>query len=190
MESPDGQVVEDGTEELSIASDPKFVSELALAEYKTLRDEILKKMDHRTSLVVCSVTVSSAVLGFGVDRKSGPLLLVSPLVSLLLGIFILFHNTQIGTASEYLRVRFDEPLSKSSGGSLGWHIGMSDPKVRLRHRLLPYHIPLILIAIAPALVAFPLALANLDWVVWLLMGVDGGLLVLYAAQLTKYWDRV
>jgi hypothetical protein len=47
-----------------IAADPDFLSEILVAEYKTLRDEIIKKMDHRTSLVVCSVTVSSAVLGF------------------------------------------------------------------------------------------------------------------------------
>ncbi|MFD9705339.1 hypothetical protein [Lentzea sp. NPDC059081] len=174
----------------SVTSDPKFAAELALAEYKTLRDEILKKMDHRTSLVVCSVTVSSAVLGFGVDRRSGPLLLVSPLVSLLLGIVVLFHSNQIKGVSEYLRATFDQPLSKVRGDGAGWHIGMRDTKVRFRRRMVPYHLPLVLIAIAPALVAFPLAIASGDWVVWPLVVVDVGLLVLYLTQLVKHWNRV
>jgi uncharacterized membrane protein len=101
MPSSEEQAVAAMNDMEQIIADPGFLSEVLLAEYKTLRDEILKKMDHRTSLVVCSVTVSSAVLGFGIERKSAPLLLVSPLVSLLIGILILFHNVQIGEASEF-----------------------------------------------------------------------------------------
>ena len=67
---------------------------------------------------------------------------------------------------------------------------MSDPKVRFRHRMLPYHLPLVLIAVAPVLVAFPLALANPDWVVWLLVGIGVGLLMVYMVQLVKYRHRV
>ncbi|MFC3890136.1 hypothetical protein ACFOWZ_01520 [Lentzea rhizosphaerae] len=169
--------------------DPKFAAEIALAEYKALRDEILKKMDHRTSLMVCSVTVSSAVLGFGVERRNGPLLLVSPLISVLLGIVILFHGAQIGQASEYLRRTFDVPLSGGARGVEGWHIATADPRNRLRQRMLPYYFPLILIAIAPVFVAVPLALANPDWVVWVILAVDGGLLAIYLALLVKYRHR-
>ena len=167
-------------------SDPTFAAEFALAEYKTLRDEILKKMDHRTSLVVCSVTVSCAVLGFGVDKRSGPLLLVSPLISLLLGIFILFHNTQIAAASAYLRKTFDEPLSAGARGVPGWHIPAVEPGSRPGRRVLANHLPLVLIATAPALVAIPLALANPNWVVWVILAVDGGLLAIYLTLLLRY----
>lgn len=89
-ETPNGAHVDQDL--VTITNNPSFVSEVLLAEYRALREEIVKKMDHRTSMVVCSVTVSSAVLGFGIERQSGPLMLVAPLVSLLLGIIILFHN--------------------------------------------------------------------------------------------------
>ncbi|WP_020663080.1 hypothetical protein [Amycolatopsis benzoatilytica] len=169
-----------------------FASDLVLAEYRTLRDEILKKMDHRTSMVVCSVTVSSAVLGFGIERKSAPLLLVSPLVSLLLGILILFHNVQIGAASEHLRTRVEQLVSKQIKGFVGWHQTMGDPKVRLIQRLLPYHLPLILIAIAPAGVAIPLALSKFGAAVQTVpvLTVVVLLLVLYAVQLVRHRDSI
>ncbi|MGW6933586.1 hypothetical protein ACWGE0_26260 [Lentzea sp. NPDC054927] len=167
-------------------SDSKFVADVLLAEYKSLRDEILKKMDHRTSLVVCSVTVSSAVLGFGIDRKSGALLLVSPLVSLLLGTLILFHSVQIGEASAHLRAQFEKPLLERFGGYVGWHLYKVAPKHRFHRRILPLHLSLILIAIAPALVAIPLALANANWVVRVILAVDLALLAIYAIQFVRY----
>lgn len=187
---PSGDENADGRVEVgSIMDDPKFAVEIALAEYKALRDEILKKMDHRTSLMVCSVTVSSAVLGFGVERRNGPLLLVSPLISVLLGIVILFHGAQIGQASEYLRRTFDVPLSEGARGVQGWHISTADPENRLRRRMLPYYFPNVLIVIAPAAVAVPLALVDPDWVVWVILAVDGGLLAIYLTLLVKYRHR-
>ncbi|SEF37677.1 hypothetical protein SAMN05421837_11528 [Amycolatopsis pretoriensis] len=159
MTTSDGEPDCDLPEVAGIITGAEFAGDLLLAEYRTLRDEILKKMDHRTSLVVCSVTVSSAVLGFGIERRSASLLLVSPLVSLLLGILIVFYNMQIGVASEYLRKRYEQPLSRRFKGFIGWHEGMGDPNIRLFQRLVPYHLPLILIAIAPVIVAVPLAAA-------------------------------
>ncbi len=178
------------TDLAAITRDPKFTAEVLLAEYKTLRDEILKKMDHRTSMVVSSVTVSSAVLGFGVERASGPLLLVSPLVSLLLGTLIAFQNAQIGEASEHIRRQIENPLLATYAEYLGWHHTKRDPRYRLMQRLLPYHLPLILIAIAPAVVAIPLALTNAKPVAVTIpiLIVDVGLLVIYIAQLVKLRD--
>jgi hypothetical protein len=192
MSSPDHEKVRKTVDTSEIIGKSEFAAELLLAEYKALRDEILKKMDHRTSMVVCSVTVSSAVLGFGIDRKSGSLLLVSPLVSLLLGILIVFHNAQIGEASEHMRKQIEVPLSKNFHGSLWWHTSKSDPKYRLKQRMLPYHLPLILIAVAPALVAVPLALANMGPVAPTipLLVVDTALLAIYAVQLVKHRDLV
>jgi hypothetical protein len=184
---PPGDETADGRADAgSIMGDPRFAAEIALAEYKALRDEILKKMDHRTSLMVCSVTVSSAVLGFGIERQNGPLLLVSPLISVLLGIVIVFQGAQIGQASEYLRRTFDVPLSEGARGVQGWHNSTADPENRLRQRMLPYHFPLVLIVIAPAAVAVPLALADPDWVVWVILGVDGGLLAIYLTLLVRF----
>ncbi|WIV56743.1 hypothetical protein [Amycolatopsis nalaikhensis] len=190
MDSLDEQGLERSTDVLAVTSEPKFAAEVLLAEYKTLRDEILKKMDHRTSMVVSSVTVSSAVLGFGVERASSPLLLVSPLVSLLLGTLIAFQNAQIGEASEHIRKQIEAPLISAVAGYHGWHHTKRDPKYRLKQRLLPYHLPLILIAIAPAVVAIPLALTNAKPVMLSLpiLTVDLCLLAIYVAQLVKLRD--
>jgi hypothetical protein len=192
MGSGDIDKTGDSVDTGSFIWDSKFASEVLLAEYKTLRDEILKKMDHRTSMVVCSVTVSSAVLGFGIDRKSGPLLLVSPLVSLLLGILILFHNIQIGEAAEHLRRQVDVPLSEKFREFPGWHNLKSDPKYRLKQRMLPYHLPLILIAVAPAVVSTPLALVSPGPFVLTLpiLVVDFALLVVYVVQLTLHRNSI
>ncbi|HEX8871025.1 MAG TPA: hypothetical protein VF821_35515 [Lentzea sp.] len=55
------------------------------------------------------------------------------------------------------------PLAEGARGVPGWHIYTADPANRLRQRVLPYYFPLILIAVAPALVAIPLALVDPDW---------------------------
>ncbi|USX49069.1 hypothetical protein [Lentzea sp. HUAS12] len=175
-----------GTKLDVVLGDPKFAADVMLAEYKSLRDEILKKMDHRTSLVVCSVTVSSAVLGFGIDRRSGALLLVSPLVSLLLGTLILFHNVQIAEISQHLRRRFEGPLAERVDGFVGWHVYKREPRYRFARRLVPYQLSLALIAMAPAVVAMPLALANPNWVAWVVLGVDLALLTVYVGQFAGY----
>ncbi|WP_439378612.1 hypothetical protein [Amycolatopsis lexingtonensis] len=187
MATSGGETGPDPTEVTSIITGAEFAGDLLLAEYRALRDEILKKMDHRTSLVVCSVTVSSAVLGFGIDRKSASLLLVAPLVSLLLGILIVFYNMQIGVASEYLRNRYEKPLSRRFQGFTGWHEGMGDPDVRLLQRLVPYHLPLILIATAPLIVAVPLAvsLGNTFTSGIPVLVVVVGLLVVYVVELLR-----
>jgi hypothetical protein len=192
VSSPEESVAVQSISLTEITGKAEFASDLVLAEYRTLRDEILKKMDHRTSMVVCSITVSSAVLGFGIERQSAPLLLVSPLVSLLLGNLILFHNVQIGAASEHLRARVEELTSKQVVGFAGWHQTMSDPKVRLAQRLLPYHLPLILIAIAPASVAIPLALSRFGSAVTTIpvLAVVALLLTLYVVQLVRHRDSI
>ncbi|WIX89301.1 hypothetical protein [Amycolatopsis sp. DG1A-15b] len=190
MDSLEEQGSEGQTDVSAITSEAKFAAEVLLAEYKTLRDEILKKMDHRTSMVVCSVTVSSAVLGFGVERANGPLLLVSPLVSLLLGTLIAFQNAQIGEASEHIRNEIEAPLLSAYAGYHGWHQVKRDPKYRLKQRLLPYHLPLILIAAAPAVVAIPLAVANAKPLILTLpiLFVDLCLLAVYITQIVKLRD--
>lgn len=177
---------------VQITNSSEFVTEILLAQYRTLRDEILKKMDHRTSLVACSVTVSSAVLGFGLERQSGALLLVSPLVSLLLGILILYHNVQIGDASAYLRKNIELPISSRYHGYIGWHETKNDREYRLKQRAMFYHLPLVLIAIAPAIVVIPLALSKLGPLSLTIpvLVVDISLLLTYSVQIFRYRNSI
>src|SRR4051794_4219073 len=110
------------------------------------------RKDHRTSTVVCSVTVSSAVLAFGIERRSGPLLLMSPLVSLLLGILILFQNAQIADASTYIRNYFENPILTRYRGYAGWHDDEHGLNRQIKRKLISYRLPLSLIAASPAVV--------------------------------------
>ncbi|MEV7046632.1 hypothetical protein, partial [Amycolatopsis sp. NPDC051061] len=89
------------------------------------------------------------------------------------------------------------PQSRSSPGNglnsyrftgfVGWHEGMGDPDIRLLQRLVPYHLPLILIAVAPAIVAVPLALsAGSTFVASIpVLVVVACLLVVYVVELLR-----
>ncbi|SFW89549.1 hypothetical protein SAMN04489730_7278 [Amycolatopsis australiensis] len=141
-------------------------------------------------MVVSSVTVSSAVLGFGVERASGPLLLLSPLV-----FTSPRHPHRVPERPDRagfraLRQQVGLPLRSAYAEFRGWHHTKRDPKYRLKQRLLPYHLPLILIAIAPAVVAIPLALANAKPVLLTvpILVVDLCLPAIYIAQLVKLRD--
>lgn len=51
--------------------------------------------------------------------------------------------------------------------------------------MLPHYYPNVLIVVAPAAVAVPLALANPDWIVWVVLAVDGGLPAIYLTLLRR-----
>lgn len=170
-----------GIPQPAAVSDEAVERELLLAEYKCLRDEVLKKMDHRTTFVISSITVSSAVLGFGLERTSAPLLLVSPLVSLLLGMLVYFHNTQIGELSEYIKANIEDKLRAPNGSKMDWHSAHPDYKFRFKARFMSYHLPLVSIAMTPAIVAIPLSLSNFEPLALALplIVIDGVLVILY-----------
>ncbi|MFD4670717.1 hypothetical protein ACFWNN_13340 [Lentzea sp. NPDC058450] len=69
---------------------------------------------------------------------------------------------------------------------MGWHVNKREPEYRFARRLLPYQLSLVLIAVAPAVVAIPLALANANWVMWVVLGVDLALLANYVGQFLRY----
>lgn len=94
--------------------------ELLLTGYKALRDEICKKMDHRTSLLISSVTVEIAALGVGVERKSSAVLLLAAIFAFIFGMLTVFHGRQIGEVSQYIIRRIETPLT-TYYPTLGWH---------------------------------------------------------------------
>jgi hypothetical protein len=80
-----------------------------LTEYKSLRDEQLKRADHRITLLTTSITVSGALLATGLQLKSAYVLLTLPLVSSLFGLLIIFHHRAIRDIGLY--IRWDDPAS-------------------------------------------------------------------------------
>jgi hypothetical protein len=52
--------------------------EILLAEYKALRDEIIKKMDHRATFRISALTLTVAAIAAGVQFRNNMLLLLVP----------------------------------------------------------------------------------------------------------------
>lgn len=83
--------------------------EIILAEYKALRDEIIKKMDHRTTFRISALTLTLAAIGVGAERKSDVVLLV-PIVAVLFNFVAIYHSIQIGRAADYIRDKIEPKL--------------------------------------------------------------------------------
>jgi hypothetical protein len=136
--------------------DVEVVREILLTEYKCLRDEVCKKMDHRVSLIVSSVTTSVVALGVGVERGSGPILLLTPIIAGIFGLFIIFHDRQIGEVSDYICDKIESPLLKHYPNSIGWHL-MRRRTVGRRERFPGFYLPLFVVIFVPSVAGFSLA---------------------------------
>lgn len=135
---------------------PDTLRELMLVEYKTLRDETLKRMDHRISLLMSSLTVTGAILGIGIERSSGPLLLVIPTVSVLFGLLVIYHTKAIADIARYLHRNIERPLDVWYPGSFGWHT-RPDSRRRFKRIFSVFHLPIMLTVLVPSLSALTLA---------------------------------
>lgn len=140
-------------------TDP-VVRELLLVEYKTLRDEVLKKMDHRTSLLVSSLTVSLLALGVGIERNSAPLLLVVPVICVLFGLLVQFNNKSIYDACDYIATNIEAPLDRAYPGSFRWQLTRKPRTRRMRELMWLQHVPSVLVVFIPSLVAIVIALGS------------------------------
>lgn len=131
--------------------------DVMLAEYKSLRDEILKKMDHRTTYRLATLTLSVGATGVGIQLKSPLLLLLVPIITLLLGNLTAFQTIQVSRLSTYVREHIERPLRNDFPDAMGWHHSNANRQMRLRESLAVSYIPNAAIPIVPSLVALGLA---------------------------------
>jgi hypothetical protein len=165
--------------------------ELMLVEYKSLRDECLKRMDHRITLLVSSITVSGAILGIGLERNNGPLLLVAPIVTVLFGLLVLYHTKAIADVSRYLLTDIEQPLDEQYPGAMGWHGRPAWRKTRFREIFTVFHLPIMLTVAVPTVAALALAWQYEGHVgVKIPLAVlDGLLVVFYVVQYLRRISR-
>jgi hypothetical protein len=142
--------------QINSSADVEATREITLTEYRGLRDEICKKMDHRASFIVTSVTTSIVALGVGTERESGPILLLTPIIAALFGMLIIIHERQIKETSEYICDKIELPLSEVYPNSMGWHLTKGE-MIKLQGRLPAFYLPLILIMAIPSAAGFALA---------------------------------
>jgi len=131
--------------------------EIMLAEYKALRDEILKKMDHRTTYRLATLTLSMATMGIGIQLRSALLLLLVPMITILLGNLTIFQTMQVSRLATYVRDHIEKRLNVQCPGSMGWHLSNEDRPARLRDSLIVSYIPNAAIPLVPSTVSIGLA---------------------------------
>jgi hypothetical protein len=125
-----------------------------LAEYKSVRDELLKRMDHRITLLTSSITASGALLATGLQLKSAYVLLSLPIVSTLFGLLVIFHHRIIADLGLYVRDHIEGNLRLTFPGSIGWETSIitAGPR-RFKSLLGSFHFPMALLTLVPSLVA-------------------------------------
>lgn len=132
---------------------------VTLAEYSSLREEIVRKMDHRSTYRVATLTFTLAVIGVGIERDSQPLLLIVPIIAVLMGSLTIYQTLQISRVSGYIRDFIESNLSATYPNSIGWHSHNQVTKRRGALRFVVKDAPNTAIVIVPSFVSLFLATA-------------------------------
>ncbi len=86
-----------------------------LAEYKALRDEILKRLDIENQCLFFSILLIGSTLTVGLASGRGLLLAAYPVLVAFVTYTSSFNTYRVGELGQYLRA-----LEDASGGVLGW----------------------------------------------------------------------
>ena len=137
---------------------PKVEVTIILAEYKSLRDESIARMNHRITLLTSSTASSAILLGLALERQSNWLLLLVPMTACLFGLLILHHNVMIYAVGDYMKLCIEPRLNKFYPFVLGWHLSILDP--RFRNIFGVWHLPMTLSTLVPSIAAILLTLTS------------------------------
>lgn len=91
--------------------------ELIVAEYTSLRNEILKPLELQVQLISLNVIALGTMLSFGIQAGNSVVILIYPLLSLILGISWLNHSHANSRCAAYLSQELEPQLG---GKVLGW----------------------------------------------------------------------
>lgn len=118
-----------------MSNDAKKTNDVNLSylemEYKTLRDEILKRMDLRHQMVSVTLTIAGAFLGFGLGTPG--VVLVYPPLAAFLAVAWAQNDYRVRQVSTYIREHHEKYLpglgwethmqaQRSSGGVGAWRL--------------------------------------------------------------------
>src|SRR6266516_570118 len=95
----------------------KWNPELVVAEYNTLREEILKRIEIRYQLLTITVTAFGAILSFGSQLKNAILIFLYPLLALCSMIIWLSNKYDIEQISAYIKKGIESKVGKEN---LNW----------------------------------------------------------------------
>ncbi len=82
---------------------PSLVDDLSLAEYQSLRSEILKLVEMQGQLIALTVVAFGTVLSVGFQARNPAIVLVHPVVALILGVSWMNHAHSVCRCAAYIR---------------------------------------------------------------------------------------
>lgn len=136
-----------------------------LEEYKSLRIEAQARMNHRITLLTSSVATAGVLLGLAFNTLNGnspnskhspEIFLLVPLITSLFGLLTTYHTTLIYDMADYLKL-LEIRINKVYPLAMGWYAssdGSQFPKI-----FWIWHLPMMLITLAPSFVAIFLFLS-------------------------------
>lgn len=156
--------------------------EILIAEYKALREEMVKRMDHRVTFRVSALALTLTATAVGVERRSGVLLLLAPIVTILLSNIATYISLRIDRIAGYIRSNIEPELNRLASRSAGWHRFDGDRPSQFRRMLVQYHVPILLLVLVPTVVAVGLGWVYEDSVSTsaLITAIDVALLAMFA----------
>ncbi|KAA3620155.1 MAG: NUDIX hydrolase [Calditrichaeota bacterium] len=103
-----------------------------IAEYSSLRDEILKRMEFRNHILTFTLIVAGSVLSFGsTTGASVMVLLVYPILALFLAIAWMHSDVRAGEIGNYIKNHIESELA-----GIGWENFISNYKLQTKKNLL------------------------------------------------------
>jgi hypothetical protein len=96
---------------------PLLVDSLSLAEYQSLRSEILKLIEMQGQLIALTVVAFGTVLSVGFQAKNPAIVLVHPILALILGVSWMNHAHSVCRCAAYIQAK-EETLGSMT--RFGW----------------------------------------------------------------------
>lgn len=172
--------------------------QFVLEEYKSIRTESQARMGHRITLLTSHMATVGILFGLALNALNSSshneygdkILLLIPLISCLFGLLTAYHTALIYDMADYLRL-IEIRINEVHPFAMGWHTSSNSsqfPKI-----FWMWHLPMMLITLAPTFVAtllFLLAYPRIEPATIILLLVDFILVIYFLIEyLSKIWRR-
>jgi hypothetical protein len=172
--------------------------QFVLEDYKSIRTESQARMGHRITLLTSHMATMGILFGLAFNALNSSshggygdkILLLIPLISCLFGLLTAYHTALIYDMADYLRL-IEIRINEVHSFAMGWHTSSNSsqfPKI-----FWMWHLPMMLITLAPAFIAILLFLLNypkIEASTIVLLMVDFILIIYFLIEyLSKIWRR-
>jgi hypothetical protein len=88
-----------------------------LAEYNTLRDEILRRIEAQEKAISLTLLIFGTILGFGLQNHSPLIILLYPIISTFLASIWVYNTVSIKKVALYIKDEIENKIDKKN---MGW----------------------------------------------------------------------